>query len=135
MRTLASWIVVLAVGVASAAAQQAALSFDVASVKPSGPLDFQKILSGGRRLGVRMDAGRVDIDGLPLSEIINIAFRVKSYQVTGPSWLGAGGMMNAERFDIHATLPAGATTEQVPEMLQALLAERFKLAFHREQKE
>jgi uncharacterized protein (TIGR03435 family) len=43
--------------------------------------------------------------------------------------------MKAERFDIQATLPQGATKEQVPEMLQALLAERFKLAIHRDHKE
>jgi uncharacterized protein (TIGR03435 family) len=43
--------------------------------------------------------------------------------------------MTAQRFDIHATLPAGATKDDVPEMLQSLLADRFKLAFHHEQKE
>ena len=43
--------------------------------------------------------------------------------------------MKAERFDIQAKLPEGATKEQVPEMLQALLAERFKLAIHRDSKE
>jgi uncharacterized protein (TIGR03435 family) len=125
-------VVVAAFGVASVSAQQLP-TFEVASVKASPAFDAQKVLSGQQRLGMRMDAGRVEIDGLPLSEIINTAFRVKSYQVTAPSWLGAG--LNAPRFDIHATLPSGATTEQVPEMLQALLAERFKLTYHREKKD
>lgn len=125
-------VVVAACAVVSVSAQQLP-TFEVASVKASPPFDPQKILSGQQRLGVRMDAGRVDIDGLPLPDIINTAFRVKSYQVTEPSWLGTG--MAAPRFDIHATLPAGATTEQVPEMLQVLLAERFKLTYHREKKE
>jgi uncharacterized protein (TIGR03435 family) len=125
-------VVVAAIAAASVSAQQLP-SFDVASVKASPPFDAQKVLSGQQRLGMRMDAGRVEIDGLPVSEIINTAFRVKSYQVTSPSWLGTG--MAAPRFDIHATLPPGATTEQVPEMLQALLAERFKLTYHREKKE
>jgi uncharacterized protein (TIGR03435 family) len=120
------------VAVASASAQQAP-TFEVASVKPSAPLDAQQILAGKQRLGMRMDAGRVDIDGLPLSEVINIAFRTKSYQVTAPNWVGTG--FAGVRVDIHATLPAGASTEQVPEMLQTLLAERFKLAYHREKKE
>jgi uncharacterized protein (TIGR03435 family) len=40
-----------------------------------------------------------------------------------------------EFFDIQATLPAGATPEQVPEMLQAMLVERFKLTYHRETRE
>ena len=107
--------------------------FEVASVKASPPFDAQKVMSGQQRLGMRMDASRVDIDGMPLPEIINIAFRVKSYQVTAPSWLGTG--LNAQRFDIHATLPASAAKEQVPEMLQALLADRFKLTYHREKKD
>ena len=84
---------------------------------------------------MKMDAGRVDIESLSLSEIINLAFRAKFYQVTGPAWLGLANVMAEERFDIHATLSMGASTEQVPEMLQALLAERFKLAFHRENKD
>jgi uncharacterized protein (TIGR03435 family) len=126
-------VVIAAIAVASAAAQQPPPQFEVASVKASPPFDVQKLMSGQQRIGMRMDAGRVEIDGLPLPDIINTAFRVKSYQVTAPSWLGAG--MAAPRFDIHATLPAGSTTEQVPEMLQALLAERFKLTYHREKKD
>jgi uncharacterized protein (TIGR03435 family) len=124
--------VIAAIAVASASAQQPP-QFEVASVKEAPPFDVQKIMAGQQRLGMRMDAGRVDIDGLPLMQIITTAFRVKPYQVTAPGWVGSG--MNAARFDIHATLPAGAKTEQVPEMLQALLAERFKLTFHRENKE
>src|SRR4249919_4346062 len=90
-------IAVMAVARVSAQPPQ----FDVASVKASPPFDVQKLMSGQQRIGMRMDAGRVDIDGLPLMDIINTAFRVKSYQVTAPSWLGAG--MASPRFDIHAT--------------------------------
>jgi uncharacterized protein (TIGR03435 family) len=54
------------------------------------------------------------------------AFRVQSRQVDAPDFA------RDEFFEIQATLPAGATPEQVPEMLQAMLAERFKLAYHRE---
>jgi uncharacterized protein (TIGR03435 family) len=125
-------VVVAAMAVAGVSAQQPP-QFEVASVKASPPFDVQKVMSGQQRLGMRMDAGRVDIDGLPLPDIINTAFRVKTYQVTAPSWLGAG--LASPRFDIRATLPAGSTTEQVPEMLQALLAERFKLTYHREKKD
>lgn len=125
-------VVALVIAGASLSAQQLP-TFEVASVKSSPPFDPQKILSGQQRIGMRMDAGRVEIDGLPLPDIINMAFRTRPYQVTAPGWLGTG--MAAPRFDIHATLPSGATTEQVPEMLQVLLAERFKLAYHREKKE
>jgi uncharacterized protein (TIGR03435 family) len=61
--------------------------------------------------------------------LIRVAYRVKPYQVSGPDW------MATERFDVLAKLPEGARQEQVPEMLQALLAERFKLTVHRESQE
>jgi uncharacterized protein (TIGR03435 family) len=43
--------------------------------------------------------------------------------------------MAVTRFDILARMPEGATKDQVPEMLQALLTERFKLAIRREPRE
>jgi uncharacterized protein (TIGR03435 family) len=57
------------------------------------------------------------------------AFRVEPQQVD------VGSFRGAETFEIQAKLPAGATGEQVPEMLQSMLAERFKLAYHRETRE
>ncbi len=78
---------------------------------------------------MKVDGARVDIGFLSLSDLIGIAYRVKSYQISGPDW------MSAERFDIMAKLPAGASQDQAPEMLQALLAERFKLTIHRANKE
>ena len=115
------------------ASAQPPAAFEVASVKLAAPLDPQKIMSGQMRIGMHVDPQRVEINSLSLADLINIAFKTKSYQVVGPAWLTAGPM-NADRFDIRATLPAGATTDQVPEMLQALLVERFKLEFHREEK-
>ena len=47
-------------------------------------------------------------------------------QIVGPSWL------DEDCFDIFAKVPEGATSEQMPAMFQALLAERFKLAAHKE---
>jgi uncharacterized protein (TIGR03435 family) len=43
--------------------------------------------------------------------------------------------MDSARFDIDAKIPAGAGKGQVSRMLQALLAERFHLAAHRETKD
>jgi len=80
-------------------------------------------------VGMKIDAARVDIGSMSLAELIRIAYRVKAYQVSGPDW------MASERFDVLAKLPEGASSAQVPEMLQALLAERFKLTMHRESKE
>src|SRR5205807_1143941 len=107
------------------------LTFEVASIKPAGPLDPQKIMSGQMKIGMTVDNAQVTINSMALPELIMMAFRVKRYQLSGPNWLMTGGM-SAERFDIKAKLPEGTTSEQAPEMLQALLAERFKLTFHRD---
>ena len=104
-------------------------TFEVASVKPAAPLNAGQILSGQAHVGIRIDAARVDIGSMSLADLIRVAYRVKAYQVSGPDWMGS------ERFDVLAKLPEGASREQVPEMLQALLAERFKLTVHRESKE
>ena len=107
----------------------AAPAFEVASVKPAAPLDANLVMSGKMHVGMKTDAARVDIGFLSLADLIRIAYRVKPYQISGPDWMGS------QRFDIQAKMPEGASTEHVPEMLQALLAERFKLALHRDSTE
>jgi uncharacterized protein (TIGR03435 family) len=61
--------------------------------------------------------------------LIMKAYDIQHYQLSSPSW------MDTVRFDISARVPVGATKEQFNLMLQNLLAERFKLAIHRDQKE
>ena len=70
--------------------------------------------------------GTVILRGDPLKVVLMEAFSVKGYQIEGPSWL------DEDCFEIVARMPEGATSDQVPAMLQALLAERFKLAAHKE---
>src|ERR1035438_2979091 len=139
MRAIFKFVLLLtltaaAFGQAAAPPSKPALTFDVASIKLAPPFDPQKIMSGQQRIGMRVDKALVEISGLPLAQLINMAFKVKQYQVTGPSWL-SGNPMSMDRYDVRATLPEGATEKDVPEMLQALLVERFKLAFHREDTE
>lgn|SRR5437870_2540960 len=142
MRRVATWLVVLGLGVATASAQQptvARKSFEVTSVKPAAPLDPQKLLSGQQRIGMKQDAGRVDIEGWSILELLNAAYKATPARITGPAWPGLQAFMSnplaIARFDIHATLPAGATKDDVPEMLQSLLADRWKLVYHTEKKE
>jgi len=108
-------------------------AFEVASVKPAGPLDPQKIMSGQQKIGMEMDSARVTISSMTLNDVIMVAFKVKPYQVSGPSWLSSG--LGAERFEIRAKIPEGGNKDQVREMLQALLVERFGLKFHWEKTE
>ena len=76
-----------------------------------------------------IDAARVRISGYTPVALLSAAFRVPLPQVDAPDFA------RREYFEIQATLPAGATREHVPEMLQTMLAERFKLAYHRETRE
>ncbi len=104
-------------------------AFEVASIKPAPPPDPSKMMNGKMHLGMQVDGARVDIGFLSLADLIRIAYGIKSHQLSGPDW------MSAQRFDIMAKMPEGATKEQVPAMLQALLAERFKLTVHHDSKE
>src|SRR6266513_2944286 len=97
------------------------LAFEVASIRSAEPITPAMIQAGKMHVGMKIDAGKVDIGFFSLRELIPLAYEVKPFQLTGPDWL------SAQRFDILAKLPEGATKEQVPAMLRALLEERFKL--------
>ncbi len=128
MRIFWAALLVSAVGFAQA------LTFEVASVKATGPLNMGAIQAGKMpRIGMKVDGALLDIAGFTLKDLVRTAYEVKDYQISGPDWLGSP--MSAERFNIQATLPEGATEKQVPQMLQALLADRFKLVVHRDTKD
>jgi uncharacterized protein (TIGR03435 family) len=99
-------------------------AFEVASIRPSAGAPPQ-----GVAVGVRIDGAQLRTAYLTVKDYIGMAYRVKLYQITGPDWMGT------DRFDVAATLPDGSLPAQVPEMMQTLLADRFQLSFHREQKE
>jgi len=110
-------------------APAAARVFEVATIRPAPPLDQAKVMSGQFRVGMSVDGNRVDIRFFSLADVIRTAYKVKQFQLSGPDW------MSAERWDIQAKMPEGATKDDVPQMLQALLADRFKLQIHRDSKE
>jgi uncharacterized protein (TIGR03435 family) len=121
--------VLLLTGVAWAQAPAAGPVFEVATIKVAEPPNIAKMSAGKLRIGMKIEAGRVDAGFMSLADLIQAAYKVKSYQVSGPDW------MNSQRFDVLAKMPEGSTKEQVPDMLKALLAERFKLVVHKESKE
>ena len=98
--------------------------FEVASVRPSQPTGTDRV-----DIGVHRDGAQMRIVSLPMRDYIARAYRVKLYQVTGPEWL------TSERFDVNAKLPEGSNPDQLPEMLQSLLEERFQIKLHREKKD
>jgi len=127
---LGAWLA-LAAAVALA---QTKPTFEVASIKPSPPLDMAKVAAGIQagqmpNIGPKVDGARAAYTYMALKELIGLAYKVKPYQITGPDWLAN------QRFDIMAKLPDGASKDDAPQMLQALLEDRFKLAVHRDSKE
>jgi uncharacterized protein (TIGR03435 family) len=107
----------------------AALAFEVASIKPAEPLSAERMMAGQQHISVNVDAARVDFSDVSLAELIRAAYRVKLYQISGPDW------MITSRFDVVAKLPEGAKADQVPEMMQTLLVDRFHLVLHNASKE
>jgi uncharacterized protein (TIGR03435 family) len=104
------------------------LAFEVVAIKSVPPPTPETIRSGGR-IGMRIDPSRVDIGGYSIVTLLTTAFRVARPQVAAPEFA------SSEYFDIQAKLPEGATRDQVPEMLQAMLADRFKLSYHHEMRD
>ena len=115
-------VVVTAAGV-TAAAQRA--QFEVASVKLHTS-DDQRVYM------VLQPTGRFVAANIPLRLLIRSAYQLQDDQIVGgPDWLAT------DRFDIDARAPQapGPPNPQLLEMLQTLLADRFRLTTHREQRE
>src|SRR5262245_21301933 len=102
-------------------------TFEVVSIKRNN--------SGSNNAAVIPRPGNgLTATNVTLMQLVRNAFQIQEYQVSGqPAWF------NSERFDIEAkaSVDAGAEprVEILMPMLQALLADRFKMAFHRENKE
>jgi len=116
-------------------------SFEVASVKTgSDPNVYVGVgksvqrAEPGRRIGCfggpgTTDPGQWVCNSASLVTLITTAFKLQRYQFTPPDW------MRTATFDIVAKIPRGSTAEQLRLMEQDLLATRFKLAVHFDEKE
>jgi uncharacterized protein (TIGR03435 family) len=102
----------------------AQLAFEAASIKPAPQQPMNSI-----SVSKDTEKGRLTYQNVSLNDLIAEAYRLLERQITGPDWL------KSQRFDIVATYPAGAGEKDVPEMLKALLADRFGLKVHEESKE
>ena len=110
------------------AAGQSSPEFEVATVKPTAAPTPENFRAGTARVAFNVVADRVDITGYTPLMLVTRAFRVEAPQVDAPA-------SARQFFEVRAKMPEGATEDQIPEMLQALLAERFQLAYHRETRE
>lgn len=122
-----SWIIsasLLSCCLASGRQPPGEAAFEVASIRPAKPMPMGKM-----RILMSHDAGMLRYTNVSLKDCIRVGYRVKDFQIKGPDWIGSA------RFDIMAKLPAGSSEDQIPEMLEALLADRFKLKLHHDTKE
>jgi bla regulator protein blaR1 len=101
--------------------------FEVASIKrnPSAWSD------PSQPMGVRMErGGRLHAQNAPLTLLIQRAYGVQAFQVTGgPAW------GNTDGYEIEAKPEGPANQKQMWLMLRTLLADRFKLRLHWETRE
>ncbi len=107
------------------AAVSAPLRFEAASVKPAdpgeaGPGDIPRNMTNS--------PGRFSMVNVPLRFCLEWAYDLKDYQLSGPDWI-----KNENRYDIAASAP-GASENDMRQMLQTLLLERFKITVHKETK-
>jgi uncharacterized protein (TIGR03435 family) len=99
--------------------------FEVVSVRPNKSTSYNSSFT--------TDQGRLVATNVGLRGLIWRAYGVQDYQVAGPDWI------SSERFDISATLPEAlpkgeAFAAALEVMMQKMLADRFQLVIHREQK-
>lgn len=120
--------IVITIPILAQSQPRSGIKFEVATVKQSPPATGDSIVIN---LGT-VQNGKVTLTNTTLSECVRFAYGLVSEdQISGPDWI----KFREVRFDIVAQAPPNTPREQLLLMLQALLAERVKLAIHHEQKE
>ena len=109
------FIAILALAVSAVSAQ----TFESASIRPYVPLDEDSVNAP--------EPGSMVYRNVTVKLLLNAAYGVRPDQIAGgPAWL------DTDRYDVIAKPPAGATRDQVPAMLQHLLADKFHMVAHLE---
>jgi uncharacterized protein (TIGR03435 family) len=131
MKRFGSCLIAVGIGltaylsVDAAHGQTARLEFEVASIKLTQPGSREgagiKAMPGGQRYVAT---------NVPVRLIFRLMYRLTEKQVAGgPDWF------NTERYDIDARADHPYNLDDLHVMFQNLLADRFKLQFHKETKE
>jgi bla regulator protein blaR1 len=97
--------------------------FEVASIKPAAP--------DQRGISIRPGPnGGININNMPVKEMMTLAWQIQPFQISGgPSWI------ESLRWDIMASGNHKLNRDEMPLMIQSLLADRFQLKIHHETKE
>jgi uncharacterized protein (TIGR03435 family) len=124
-RTVALLVLPL-LGSAKVTCAQERPSFEVAAIKPSDPN------SSDQGVSWHENNSRVLIRNHTVKRLVTLAYEVEMFRVLGgPDWI------DSQKYDIDAKIPDElASAHRDPHaagwMLQSLLADRFKLAVHKE---
>ena len=99
-------------------------AFEVASIRLTPPASLGNTSPGA------YGTNRYAVTNAPLYFLVQLAYGVTYQQISGIDKLGS------EHYDLNVKAEDGVilTYEQLKPRMQRLLAERFKLAFHREEK-
>jgi uncharacterized protein (TIGR03435 family) len=101
-------------------------AFEVASIRPAVTAGDGG--EGSSRSQIETAADSLTMRNIDLSEMIEWAFGLQQYQLVRPATL-----VN-DRYDVRARAGDQVPVSELKRMLQDLLAKRFKLQVHREQK-
>jgi uncharacterized protein (TIGR03435 family) len=99
-------------------------TFEVATIKPTKP--------GEQRTFIVWRGNDMQVVNFSLASLVKFAYDIQDKQIVGaPDWI------NSDRFDISAKpdTPGQPDGEQLKEMVQKLLADRFALKFHKDEKQ
>lgn len=114
--------------------------FEVVSLKPSSP-------NVGYLVGVQLTPDRLKMNFESVTGLICTAYNIPYWELSGiEPWMNSTAFDPKNHFDLEATLPQDLAPynmrhsnyeiedERIREMMQAMLANRFHLLFHRETK-
>jgi uncharacterized protein (TIGR03435 family) len=113
-------------------------AFDVASLKqdtaPPGPQTVSSNIILSAMDAYKPTGGLLSAKNYPLIQYLIFAYKLSNFQInalfpTLPKWA------NTNRYDIEARAGANTTKDQFRLMVQALLADRFKLVVHYDTKQ
>ena len=76
----------------------------------------------------KVDPDRIDYKSVNLKWLVMMAYGMDRDDVIGPNW------MDSQFYDVSATMPLGTLRAQRLMMMQTLLAERWQMSAHSEQK-
>jgi len=100
-------------------------AFETATIRPWVAFEFPEFPCTPSQKPKPTAPGQVLYSGLSLRGLVMAAYDLRqNYQLSGPSGI------NTKPFTVEATSRPNAADQQIREMLQNLLAERFRLTLH-----